>query len=550
LLVAHAPQARALECGDGWRRVDATASTLYTRSSERVARRLAGDLDSFQAYLAGLGPSGRFVSPIPLVVLALRGEREIEALLRPGTHTPQTRLGGMFLPGEDTNFVVLDSTLDAELGVGDVVYHELVHHYLRHNLPQAPRWLQEGMAEFFSTFQRRGDEVVVGQTIERHLRWLAANGLAPMAELLGARPIVGGETSRNGVIYAQSWLFVHYLLTGGEPTRLQLARFLEALRDHQPVVTAFSNAFEMSIGDMTPTLNRYLRGGRFGFYRIPAGEPDSTLSIAAASPAEACAQLGEMLSSLPPRASDARAYFERALELVPDQPLALAGLGRMTALQGQREEGLALLERAVAGEPEHHLPWYRYGVALLDRLPRTIAATLDGEQRTRLDAARDALGEAIRRRPDFGPAFAALGRSHLLDLATPTTGLAASTRAATLMPYRADVLDELAMLSAAAGAYARAFAVAEARLAEVGTAAQVRSAKERVTELVLRHAGDALARGDVDAPGEAMRVIDQRWAGELPAALEAGVASLRAGVAQAGTEGGAGTQARDEEPPL
>ncbi|HUP21914.1 MAG TPA: hypothetical protein VNB06_03130 [Thermoanaerobaculia bacterium] len=332
LPLAAVPATAAPDCGDGWRRFDAAASTLYTRSSDRVARRLAGDLDSFQAYLAGLGPSGRFVSPIPIVVVALRGEREIEALLRPGTHTPQTRLGGMFLPGDDSSFVVLDSTLDAELGVGDVVYHELVHLYLRHNLPQAPRWLQEGMAEFFSTFQRRGDEVVVGRTIERHLRWLASNSLAPMAELLGARPISGGESTRTGVVYAQSWLFVHYLLTGGEPTRLQLARFLEALRDHQPVVTAFSNAFEMSIGDMTPTLNRYLRGGRFGFYRIPAGEPEGALSVTAADPAEACAQLAELLAAMPARAEDARAHYERTLELQADHPLALSGLGRMTAL--------------------------------------------------------------------------------------------------------------------------------------------------------------------------------------------------------------------------
>lgn len=106
------------------------------------------------------------------------------------------------------------------------------------------------------------------------------------------------------------------------------------------------------------------------------------------------------------------------------------------------------------------------------------------------------------------------------------------------------------MLSAASGAYARAFAVAETRLAELGTVAQVRSAKERVTELVLRHAGDALARGDLDAAREAVRVIDERWAGAPPTALEAGVASLREAVAQTGAESDAeDTQAPDGDPP-
>lgn len=98
------------------------------------------------------------------------------------------------------------------------------------------------------------------------------------------------------------------------------------------------------------------------------------------------------------KSDDARASFERALELDPKSAAVLAYLGTTSAERGQFAEAATLYERAIAADPRQAVPYYLAADALL-KLPE-------------VDEARVArhLARAVELDPDFGPAHLALAK--------------------------------------------------------------------------------------------------------------------------------------------
>ena len=78
---------------------------------------------------------------------------------------------------------------------------------MRHNRPDLPLWLNEGLAELYSSFQLRGKKAAIGRPIDSHIHWLRDHALIPVGELFAIDHSSKdyNEGSRRGVFYAQSW---------------------------------------------------------------------------------------------------------------------------------------------------------------------------------------------------------------------------------------------------------------------------------------------------------------------------------------------------------
>src|SRR5205807_288911 len=122
-----------------------------------------------------------------------------------------------FQPGEDVNYIAVTATLSSP----SIVLHEYVHFLLRENVGGLPLWISEGFAECYSTFElgSKQNEFSIGRAPERHITTLNETAtLTPLKRLL---PIQQNspeynEESKQGLFYAESWAFVHYLILGAE----------------------------------------------------------------------------------------------------------------------------------------------------------------------------------------------------------------------------------------------------------------------------------------------------------------------------------------------
>jgi tetratricopeptide (TPR) repeat protein len=264
-------------------------------------------------------------------------------------------MSGYFVGGEDANVIAV--SLESSNSARRTVFHEYTHALVDAGVRGAPTWVNEGLAEVYSTFevQSRGRTAVFGLPHDQNLARVREGPLLPLADVVAA-----GEDSplhrqgdRRAMFYAQSWALVHYLLFGAPAREGQLARYLTLLGGGADREHAFRRAFECEPALLEGELRGYLRRVAFDTVRRDIGDPVRlpTMRIVTLSDAAARAHVAELLARHA-RTDEARALLESALQAAPGDPHVLAGLGRLRVRAGLVEDGLRLLERAAAAAPD------------------------------------------------------------------------------------------------------------------------------------------------------------------------------------------------------
>ena len=126
-------------------------------------------------------------------------------------------------------FVQSDTTLSvfAYWGhrVGEDLRHETTHGYLHAVVPNLPLWLDEGLAEYFEV--GRGKQGLHAEHLQLLAEAFRGRRWSPDLFRLEQLP---AATSLAQIDYAESWLWVHFLLQASPETRDVLRRHLAELR--------------------------------------------------------------------------------------------------------------------------------------------------------------------------------------------------------------------------------------------------------------------------------------------------------------------------------
>jgi len=232
--------------------------------------------------------------------------------------------------------------------------HEFVHASLEHTTARRPVWLEEGVAEFYSTVALERDRWVVGRPIENHVRALRQVDWLTPRELfgIGKDSSVYNEGNRVGVFYAQSWAFVHFLYT--QPGyREKIAEFAELLDEGVPAEEACLRAFRRSARDVLEEARQRLLRGQFPVAEL-AGE-------ALEAPLVRVDTVGEEVVA---ELALARGKIALARRLYQRQGSATA-LGLLALAQGDRESAGRYFDQAVGEGAPESTPYFE--VAMLRR---------------------------------------------------------------------------------------------------------------------------------------------------------------------------------------
>ncbi len=312
-----------------WRAVETANFQLFGDAPEARIKHLGDSLERLKSILDHLGTRGA-TPPVPTFVYVFR-DQESFAPYGPLDEDgqPKERISGFFHKKPHGNFLAVHA-LDRNQSTRTVL-HELVHFFVRYNLPGAPLWLNEGLAEFYSTFEVVDPYIHTGKIIEPHLYWLQQNDMMPLTEVFAVNhnSPAYNETDRRGVFYAQSWLLVHYLLLGTDNGLGQVLDFLE-LQRYLPTEEAFGRAFRTTPEKLEKKLRRYQKSSRFTFRRakVDVNDLKSSFRTRTLSRAETLARLGELMVSLQYRESLVAEHLQASLALDPSQVRAYIGLGQ------------------------------------------------------------------------------------------------------------------------------------------------------------------------------------------------------------------------------
>lgn len=455
-LVFAAAAGRATELprkGATWIAVDTPAFRVLSNAAEEPTRRLLTDLETFRSALATLLGEATTTAALPTLVYLFRNSEDFSRYdddLRECRGTRCT--AGWFLAARQANLVSIDASAEE---AARVALHEYVHFLVENTSPGLPLWLNEGLAEFYSTFRATPRGAEVGRPIENHLRLLREQGLLPLAQLFAVdynSPLYR-EHERAGVFYAQSWALTHRLLVGdeerGREAGGELIARLAAGEAPEPVL---AGVLGLGPAELQRSLAAYVRGRLFNYELLPrsAAPVPEDFELRPVARAEALGRLGYLLAQFVDRALAAtEEHCAAALAETPSEGWALLGRAQAALTLGDRDAAETLAAAAASASPDEPLAHELLGHALLDRARSLRLSELppgfDAARR-----ARSSFERAVELAPGLAPALAGLGLSYYWD-ADPTPGLAPSRAAARRMPHREDLVFDYLSLASRAG---------------------------------------------------------------------------------------------------
>jgi tetratricopeptide (TPR) repeat protein len=433
----------AVSAKDTWMSVRTKNFYLIGNASEKDIRRVALKLEQFREAFTRLVPLMRYNTPVPTTVVVFKTKSAYAPFGPPGS-------SGYFQAGPDVNYIAIPMETRRFVGVFNIIFHEYTHLLVNNTFKNVPLWFNEGVAEYYSTFDITDDQKFqLGYPIGNHILFLRENKLLPLRTLFEVtyHSPQYNEKSKKSIFYAQSWALMHYLIIGKEGQLKKVGKFMELIGAGMPVETAFPQAFETTFDAMEKELSDYINQKRYPVIRDTLAEKiqlDTTAEAKPLTEAEVEAYLGDLL--LHSNHPDAEQYLENALKLDPNLAMAHASLGMLRFREGRTDEARASLERAVAANSQNYLTHYYYVYTLSRRRPEEKASKYSPEQIAKI---REHLKRAIELRPDYPESHNLMAYVNLVTGEHVDESIASLKRILSASPGRIDstfMLGQLYML--------------------------------------------------------------------------------------------------------
>ena len=223
-LVIAAPASAA------WRRVDSPNFIVVGDVSLRDLRATAEKFEAFREVLRRVLPSVTSSSPVPTVVIVFPTD-EAFTPFKPTYQGKPKAVAGYAAPGTEISYIAMLNDRESDR----VIFHEYTHMVIANAVARIPVWLNEGLADFYSTFTLTdgGKRAQIGRPIDIHLQLLNGSVRVPLVELLkadqGSR--LYNDDNRVSDFYAESWALTHMLLMG-RPSRVnELSTYLQQVNN-------------------------------------------------------------------------------------------------------------------------------------------------------------------------------------------------------------------------------------------------------------------------------------------------------------------------------
>jgi hypothetical protein len=225
-----------------------------------------------------------------------------------------------YLEGAKRSYIVLGSD-----GSDDytIAMHEYAHHLLHRRYGSLPAWLDEGLAEVYSSVEERNGDLRVGLPLDDRLDSLESDGLLlPLHSLFLIKEESFATLRHGGArprFYAESWLLTHMLRFSPEYSS-GFGALLESVTAGKSPELALLDVYGKSVARVQKDLDRYLEQKRLPTETTRLKPPDDRASEVLAKSmdaAETQAMLNELSVALgrdpkagtehePPFQSDAR----------------------------------------------------------------------------------------------------------------------------------------------------------------------------------------------------------------------------------------------------
>lgn len=247
--------------------------------------------------------------------------------------------------------------------------HEYTHLFIEHLDLHLPLWLNEGLADVYSSLQPRDNKLMVGTPPPGRLSALMA--LGP----LDARVVVNvnrdsayyNKPQAMAQFYAESWELAHMLLLG-KNYRNDFPQFLSEISDGKSAEQVFGDVYHKSLDEVNADLNSYLALGNITvtLFNIHLDEKQLKPEIGHPSPLEIGLVLADLLSTHPETAEQARSRLAQLASQLPNSPDVQESLAYLAWQQHQLDEAKRHFDEALKDGAKNAKMLFNYAGLLHD----------------------------------------------------------------------------------------------------------------------------------------------------------------------------------------
>ena len=339
--------------GEKWLKVSSGNLRIYSNASPGQTEKIAAELLRLRAAIATeLGVEIR--EPFPTTVYLFRDQAAFTPYRDAAFLRSSSVVSGAFFGGESRNFILMQA--DAGSSSNRVVYAGLARYFLRHSLLGLPLSVYEGLADYYSTFRGRGEEVIVGMPIGEYVQRLRSEKILTMEQLKAV-----DANSLKESYDASAWAVVHYLIGHGKKPTANIDISTNELRAYVGKLSGAplpSAAHTIAPQPAPRDEVLYALGELLAHGSRAVGDTETFIREAIRlnpDRAAAHARAVEMNKAIAITESDplqARKFFERAVQLDPDSAAAHAALGETYVLSDDDvSAGIAAFEKSLARAP-------------------------------------------------------------------------------------------------------------------------------------------------------------------------------------------------------
>ncbi len=474
-----------LVAGEPWIEVETEHFTLLSNAGFRTTLEVGDRLEQLWQVMAATFVD--VASRPPTWIYVFRDKGSI-APFTVGADGQPDSVAGYYIATPLANYLVVDASVEEPLRA---VAHEFVHYFIHNNLPYIPLWLNEGLAEYYSTIRLERERADLGLPIDEHRRWIQQHDLIPLDKLFQIDP--ESAAYHRGVgrdsFYAQSWALTHYLMS--LPNRMQMQALLWEYQRGASSDEALRVAFHLDPAVIWRVLSAIYANGRplptqewwFADWKM---ESVVTKSVDRGA---ALYHLGNLLTHREPVQFDlAREYLQAAVTVDSSRADAYASLGQLCHKTGRHSESHTLYEHAVRMAPHDAAIRLEFGLSLLEEHFAAETALSAAATPPRLEQARELLRPLMENATLSIEDDIAYGRTFFLDQVSVDEGIAALTPVVNRLPWRLDAVSYLIALTAHSGDVQGASSLLDKSLRPRGRTELVRQAEMVIADQAIRSA--------------------------------------------------------------
>ncbi len=325
----------------------------------------------------------------PVKIIAFRSEAEYAPFrLNPGAFA-------YYLRNYKHDYIVMQDIAPQHYGAA---IHEYTHSIVEHLGWKLPLWLNEGLAEVYSTLASQDGQAVVGRLPQGRIADLRTGHRLSLQTLLSIdrKSPYYQQPDRMRVFYAQSWALCHMLFLS-PAYRMKFMPFVAAISAGKPAADCFREIYGKNIDELESEVNSYIDAPTppTVFANVKATQIEGNAIVSSINLFNRDLMLADLLAAHPQTANEARYRLVELAQAKPENAEVRESLGYLAWQKGNEAEARLQFRQAFQNGSNNAVMLYQYA-SLVEATPQGEAA--EG------DSARAALSKALDLDPDYADA--------------------------------------------------------------------------------------------------------------------------------------------------